>query len=233
MNSKVVPKRISTLSKEVTDVHIKGLSTRLRDIYKIKNNRLLIDTTKGLACLIKEKKDSIHAFIFKNIYKPAIIGEFDLIVGNPPWVVYSTISDPDRKQKIKNLIEKYNLQSKGKFNTSMEMATLFYVGCVDKFLKTGGTIAFVMPRSILQSSQHKQFRSGHNIPISYTHLYDMGEPNKVKPLFTIESCVLFGKKILKHTKYTKIPSKIFEGRIVTKNATWGHIQILIKEKNLI
>ena len=221
---------ISTLDSDSSAVRLKGLLSHLRNAYKIKNyHNMLVDTTKGLACLIKENKDGIHAFIFKNICKPAVLGTFDIIVGNPPWVVYSTITDPQRKRQIKSLIESYELQGPGKFNTSMEMATLFFVKCVDSFLKTGGVIGFVMPRSILQASQHDKFRSRPKMHIKYTKLYDMGEPNMVRPLFTVESCVLFAQKSARVSKPSAIPAEIFAGNIGTKNATWGDILKLMKQ----
>lgn len=223
---------ISALDSDSGAVRLKGLLAHLRKAYKIKNyHSMLVDTTKGLACLIREKKDGIHAFIFKNIYKPAVLGTFDIIVGNPPWVVYSTITDPQRKQQIKSLIEAHGLQGPGKFNTSMEMATLFFVKCVDAFLKTGGVIGFVMPRSILQASQHDRFRSRPKMRIKYLKLYDMGEPNKVRPLFTVESCVLFAKKSPRPSKPSAIPTEIFAGNIGTKNATWNDVLRLIRQRS--
>lgn len=223
---------ISTLDPDSSAVRLKGLLAHLRKTYKIKNyHSMLIDTTKGLACLIREKKDGIHAFIFKNIYKPAVLGTFDIIVGNPPWVVYSTITDPQRKQQIKSLIEMYGLQGPGKFNTSMEMATLFFVKCVDAFLKTGGVIGFVMPRSILQASQHDRFRYRPKMRTKYLKLYDMGEPNKVRPLFTIESCVLFAQKSPRPPKPSAIPAEIFAGNVGTKNATWSDVLKLMKQRS--
>jgi len=223
---------ISTLDPGSSAVRLRGLLAHLRKTHKIKNyHGMLVDTTKGLACLIREKKDGVHAFIFKNIYKPAVLGTFDLVVGNPPWVVYSSITDPQRKQQIKSLIEAYGLQGQGKFNTSMEMATLFFVKCVDAFLKTGGIIGFVMPRSILQASQHDRFRSRPKMRTKYTKLYDMGEPNRVRPLFTIESCVLFAKKSSRPAKTSSIPTEIFAGDIGTKNATWNDVLDLIKRRS--
>lgn len=223
---------ISALDPASGAARLRGLLAHLHKAHKIKNHHgMLVDTAKGMACLIREKKDGIHAFIFKNIHMPAVLGTFDIIVGNPPWVVYSTITDPKRKRQIKSLIEEYGLQGPGKFNTSMEMATLFFVKCVDAFLKTGGVIGFVMPRSILQASQHDRFRSRPKMRIKYLKLYDMGEPNKVRPLFTVESCVLFAKKSPRPSKPSSIPTEIFAGNIGTKNATWNDVLRLIRQRS--
>ena len=43
--------------------------------------------------------------------------------------------------------------------TQMELATLFFAHAYKRYLKDGGTIAFVMPRSVLTGAQqHRRFR---------------------------------------------------------------------------
>ncbi len=48
--------------------------------------------TKGLSELIRDKKNSIWSFIIRNSYRPAMLkGQFDFIIGNPPWLSYRFI----------------------------------------------------------------------------------------------------------------------------------------------
>ena len=49
----------------------------------------LWEFTVGLSQLIQEKQNSIWSFIIRNSYRPAMLRQqFDLILGNPPWVAY-------------------------------------------------------------------------------------------------------------------------------------------------
>lgn len=62
----------------------------------------LWEFTRGLAQLIKQRKNSIWSFIIRNSYRPAMLkGQFDFIIGNPPWLSYRYISDPEYQDEIK------------------------------------------------------------------------------------------------------------------------------------
>lgn len=55
-----------------------------------------------LAGLIRSHEDSIWSFIILNGYRPALLkSRFDLILGNPPWLSYRYISDPDYQAEVK------------------------------------------------------------------------------------------------------------------------------------
>ena len=52
--------------------------------------------TSELARLIRSQRNSIWAFIIRNGYRTAILRErFDYIVGNPLWLSYRYIADPE------------------------------------------------------------------------------------------------------------------------------------------
>jgi hypothetical protein len=58
--------------------------------------------TEGLSDLIKRKQNSIWAFIVRNSYRPAMLRDrFDFILGNPPWLSYRYIADPEYQAEIK------------------------------------------------------------------------------------------------------------------------------------
>ena len=80
------------------------------------------------------------------------------------------------------------------------MSTLFFAHAKDRYLKSDGTMAFVMPRSVLTGAkQHRAFqRQG------MTRILDVGN---VRPLFNVPSAVL----ILSHGAIVKanIPTKTY------------------------
>jgi len=50
---------------------------------------ILKNTLNNILTLIDNKKDSIWVYMLSNIYIPVALSEskFDVIVGNPPWVI--------------------------------------------------------------------------------------------------------------------------------------------------
>ena len=181
---------------------LKGFQVSLEKKYNITNQQFEIikDTIDKLTELIKTNRDTIHPFILKNIYKPSVIGKFDILIGNPPWLSYRYITNTKRRTEINKLIaDTYHLLDKSKENliTHMELATLFFARCSDFYLNTNGKIAFVLPRSIFSGDQHNNFRNNRFSPeVGFYLLFDLekNQHERVSPLFSVESCVVFGEK---------------------------------------
>jgi len=122
------------------------------------------------------------------------IGKYDIIVGNPPWVVMRSLKNREYQRFLKKEVFSYGLLSKRDKHlfSQMELATLFFCKCADLYLKDRGIIAFVMPRSVVGSSaHHSRFRKFENPRIKILKIIDLED---VKPLFNIPSCVLIGVK---------------------------------------
>ena len=127
------------------------------------------------------------------------MNDFDVLVGNPPWIVLRSIKVKKYQDFIKKEMLKYNLLNNGNIHlhTQMDTATLFFRKCADKYLKTGGIIAFVMPRSVLGCThQHSNFRK---LEYPHTKLVTILDLENVEPLFKMPACVLIGLKGLKNT----------------------------------
>ncbi|HUY78726.1 MAG TPA: N-6 DNA methylase [Ktedonobacterales bacterium] len=140
-----------------------------------------------LAEQIARKRDSIWVYVLQNTCQPLILQhrKFDVIVGNPPWIAYRYLQDESYRNDVKTLTREYGLleTSETKLNTQMEISTVFYEHCYRAYLKLGGVIAFVMPRSVITGAkQHRAFqRKG------FSRILDLKE---VAPLFNVPSCVL-------------------------------------------
>jgi hypothetical protein len=112
----------------------------------------------GLSELIRLKENSIWSFIIRNSYRPSMMRQqFDVILGNPPWVAYRYVSDPDYQKEIKHrALDTYRIAPQSqKLFTQMELATVFLAHSMATFAKPGGRLAFVMPRSVLTADQHQ------------------------------------------------------------------------------
>lgn len=151
--------------------------------------------TSELADLIKQHRNSIWAFVVRNAYRPAMMRDrFDYIIGNPPWLSYRYISDPDYQAEVKRrAVEEYRIAPRSqKLMTQMELATVFLVHALSTFGKDGATLAFVMPRSVFSADQHHNVRvRQYRAPVRVYQYYDLRE---VFPVFNVPSCVLFAQK---------------------------------------
>jgi hypothetical protein len=156
---------------------------------------ILKDFYGKLLKLKKNDMDSIWIPIIKGHVLPTLFEKsFDFVVGNPPWLAYRYIADPAYQEKVKSLIAKtYGLVTDEHLMTHMEMATLFFVRAVDVYLKDGGCIGFVMPRSIFSSDQHDKFRSCEARGATYGFAKVIDCEN-VEPLFYVPACAVIARK---------------------------------------
>jgi hypothetical protein len=143
---------------------------------------------------VKEKgRDSIWKFIVQNLYKPYFLSnKFDYVVGNPPWFTYSSIKNEEYQDILSELAIKYEVKPERTANfPHLEIAAVFLAYCSAYFLKEGGKIGFVLPRSFFSADHHDNSRSGKALGFKLNHIWDL---NDVVPLFRIPSCVLFAEQ---------------------------------------
>jgi methylase of polypeptide subunit release factors len=191
----------------------------------------LLDMARTLAELVSRGRDTIWAFVLKNAFKPFFLrNRFDVVIGNPPWLSYRYVEQPDYQNFLKGLItETYGLLfSKAELITHMELATLFFLRSADLYLREGGTVAFVLPRGIFTSDQHDAFRRG---TFSQPHLRfeELWDLEQVEPLFNVPACVLFAKKAAPSIPVGQkeaspidtrgIPGELLSGKLPRRNAS--------------
>ncbi|MDZ4723755.1 MAG: N-6 DNA methylase [candidate division Zixibacteria bacterium] len=165
--------------------------------------------------LIKQNKDTVWAFILKNACRPAYLRrqKVDYILGNPPWLAYRYIKDKAYKAVVKDLTLHNGLldRTQVKLFTQLDTSTLFFVYCQKYFLKEGGTIGFVLPKTtILPAKQHAKFQE-----LGFSQIHDF---SGVSPLFNVRSVLLISNP--KTKVRTKIPTTLYRGRLSSKNLKW-------------
>lgn len=151
------------------------------------------------------------------------IEKYDIIIGNPPWVVMRSMKNREYQNFLKKEVLNYHLLENKDVHlfTQMELATLFFCKCADLYLKKDGIIAFVMPKSVLAGTiHHINFRRFRRPPIMLVKIIDL---EGVKPLFNIPSCVLIGLKD-GTTKYPVL-SERYIGELPDRNVKFSEAKV--------
>ncbi len=187
----------------------------------------LSESAKVLKEIVREKGDSIWTFVLKNIYKPLFLqGKFDLVVGNPPWIVYNRMNS--QLQEITDrFLKDFGIKVRGENKSHVELATLFLILSAYRYLKEGGEIVFVMPYSVLSGDQNEWLRKNNRYKDMTLEVYLLYDLKDIEPLFNQASCVVFARKEKTPKSLKKeIPAKVFLGRLPYRNANLG----IAKEK---
>ncbi|MGV9172923.1 MAG: HsdM family class I SAM-dependent methyltransferase [Promethearchaeia archaeon] len=196
--------------------------TKLREtisnIYGLDINPIAVFTTKVNILLLLEKYDDLLNDIDLNILRcdalePTLTKttrdntiqrllekKVDIIITNPPWYTYKD-ANQEVKNKLKSISAKLDIKPNAHNVTNIEAAVVFLFRVPDLFLRKDGkgVIAFVMPRSLIVSSQNQKARRFDNfLNIEFFEFTDS--------VFNIDSCCVFaqfninnqGKKSIKN-----------------------------------
>lgn len=109
-----------------------------------------------------ERRDGIWARIIRNAVMPLFLGQFDIIVGNPPWIGWESVAETYRQQTLP-LLEEYGLirgrRGKAKLGAvKVDMSALMTLVVADRFLRTGGKLAFLITQSVFKTEAASGFR---------------------------------------------------------------------------
>jgi hypothetical protein len=84
---------------------------------------------------------------------------FDLVIGNPPWLTYKDLLDKEYQIKIRELSKSLEIIPLSQYITHIELAAIFFYAIPLNFLKKKGYVFFVMPKSVLNGDHCSKFRS--------------------------------------------------------------------------
>jgi len=105
--------------------------------------------------LDKAGKNRIWTRIIRNNFAPISHGQFEFIVGNPPWIRWTYLSDGYRQATWK-LWQNYGLFTqkgiKAKMGTAeLDFSMLFLYACSDFFLEKKGKLGFLITQEVFKS----------------------------------------------------------------------------------
>jgi SAM-dependent methyltransferase len=133
--------------------------------------------------LDKEGRDGMWWQLISNAFAPALQGQFDIVVGNPPWVSWETLPEAYRRSN-EDLWLRYQLRPdapperrQASSNVPLDISMLFVARCVDRYLVDGGRLGFVITASVFKSElAGRGFRRRH-LPAGgryrFRHIDDM------------------------------------------------------------
>ena len=110
-------------------------------------------------CIRDSNWDGIWIRIATNFMLIARLQEFDLIVGNPPWVKWEHLPS-NYASKIKELCNiRHIFSTRGRFGgTQLNICALISNVTATNWLTNTGVLAFLMPDSIMSQNSYEEFR---------------------------------------------------------------------------
>jgi hypothetical protein len=147
----------------------------------------------------------------------SLLNQFDVVIGNPPWLAFRFVEKGEYQDYLKHLIVKEFglLEGAGHLITHLELGTLFFARCATLYLKGSGKIGFVLPRSIFTADQHDRFRRSYGMGnTTLTQIWDL---EYVSPLFNVPAAVAFGDLVSEASE--KLSGEILSGQLRRKNAS--------------
>jgi len=142
----------------------------------------LKDLYERLLELHHDGLNGLWARLIANNFAPLTVGQFDYVVGNPPWVNWENLPDGYR-QNTAHLWTRYALFSHKGFEAILgkakdDISVLMAYVAMDRFLKRGGKLGFVITQSLFKTAGagqgFRRLQLGENgAPIRVVHVDDM------------------------------------------------------------
>ncbi|MCX7688989.1 MAG: N-6 DNA methylase [Fimbriimonadales bacterium] len=142
-------------------------------------SQLLRETYEQLLNLHRQGLDGLWARVLKNNFAPLTVGQFDYIVGNPPWVNWEHLPD-NYRESLRKLWADYRLPpqpSGARLGTVKgDLSALMTLVVAHKLLKPGGKLGFVITQSLFKTAAgagFRRFKLPDRTPLRVLHVDDM------------------------------------------------------------
>lgn len=192
------------------------------------NEAALLAIYRRLRELHDHGLNGVWARIIKNGFAPLFIGEFEYIVGNPPWVNWENLPD-EYRDRSKSLWMRYGLfpkRAKGMDTilgaAKYDLSTLMTCVSLDRYLQADGRLGFVLPQGIFKTSGagqgFRRFELPDGTPFAPLIVEDMVD---LKPFegASNRTCVALFRKG-QRTKYP-VPYQVWRKRQAGRAGSFG------------
>jgi len=121
------------------------------------NEQVVKDFYNQILELEKQNKNGIWARFLKNAFAPMVAGQFDFVVGNPPWIRWGYLSEEYRKATF-NLWVEYSLFPKTQDFAARRLgggekdfSMLFTYASADYYLQDRAKLGFLITQEVFKS----------------------------------------------------------------------------------
>jgi hypothetical protein len=102
-------------------------------------------------------KNRIWTSLLKNSFSPMLIGKFDFVIGNPPWINWETLPEFYR-ESTKPLWERYGLLETTMGGMKRDISMLFVLRCLELYCQDNGKLGFLIPFTLFKTKSGLGFR---------------------------------------------------------------------------
>ena len=162
------------------------------------HEKVVVNFYEHILELESDGKNGIWARFLKNVFAPMTAGQFEFVVGNPPWIRWGYLSDEYRKATLE-MWQDYGLFSlKGHAarlgGGEKDFSMLFTYAAADHYLARNGTLGFLITQEVFKSKGagegFRKFRLGARDTLKVTKAHDLvavqpfeGAANKTAAIF--------------------------------------------------
>lgn len=142
-------------------------------------------------------RDHIWSYYIRNVARPVWLSReenrVDVLVGNPPWLAFRHMTAA-MQATFKAMAQARGFWHDMSTATHQDLAGLFVARAVERYLKMGGRLAFVVPNSVIDRDYWGGFRQGRfdGANLQFSSSWDL---RRIRPhLFPRGSAVIFGTR---------------------------------------
>jgi len=192
--------------------------------------------------LEKQGKNGIWARFLKNVFAPMMVGKFDYVVGNPPWIRWGYLA-PEYRESTLSMWKDYGLFSlKGHAarlgGGEKDFSMLFTYAAADYYLKKNGILGFLITQEVFKSKGagegFRRFQLGNGEKLKVLKAHDLvtvkpfeGAANKTAAIILRK-----GKETTYPISYTIWQRRRHIGKIPMNMRLISALQLLDKNKLL-
>lgn len=171
--------------------------------------------------LHEDKRDHVWSYYVRNVARPTWLSRkenrVDVLVGNPPWLSFRHMTK-SMQQEFKRLARARDFWHRETTATHQDLAGLFVARAVERYLKTGGRLAFVVPNSVIDRDYWGGFRRGafDGAAVQFAIPWDL---RRIRPhMFPRGSAVIFGQRA-PQAREMPATAVVWKGRAPRRHAT--------------
>lgn len=176
--------------------------------------------------LQRQGRNGIWYFILCNSYRPSLTRhQFNCIISNPPWMAMSKLANNPYKRALQRMADRYDIRPSGASHPHMELATIFLMNAVDRYLGNGSLWSCIMPGSLLGGYQHNKLRLGSyrtsdaKLPMDVIYIWELPSTT-----FKNKAIILSGSKSDHYTPRDFYFGRVYDEKREFVGCTYRRIQ---------